>query len=261
MVELNVPLAARTERSTSAEVDLTFELTSLDTATRAICALSALVWILSVVLAVTAPSDRSMSAEIALIWFAASPDVAVSERCASRALPRIEAAVSAASDLTWLAASDDAATSVLCAARAGDHRTGGRGAGRREGPFDVGGQRFDLGGGLSGGRRQCGLRIAGAGQNRVCGTAADRSEGALDFRRGHLELRADVGGNRQQRLLRGARAGLNGLAGVDHQVCQRAFRILHVGLDPKRQFLGPRHQIIAGLASAALDAARHGFDA
>src|ERR1700682_5846170 len=102
MVELKVPLAARTERSTSAEVVLTFELTSLDTATRAICALSALVWMLSVVLAATAPSDRSMSAEIALIWFAASPDVAVSDRCASRALPRIEAAVSAASDLTWL---------------------------------------------------------------------------------------------------------------------------------------------------------------
>src|SRR3981081_3625283 len=118
MVELKVPLAARTERSTSAEVDLTFELTSLDTATRAICALSALVWILSVVLAVTAPSDRSMSAEIVLIWFAASPDVAVSERCASRALPRIEAAGSAGGALTGLAASDAAATTGLWASRA-----------------------------------------------------------------------------------------------------------------------------------------------
>ena len=74
---------------------VTCELTSLDAATRAVCALSALVWILSVVLVVTTPSDRSMSAEIALIWVAASPDVAVSERCASRALLRIEAAVSA----------------------------------------------------------------------------------------------------------------------------------------------------------------------
>ena len=58
-------------------------------------------------------------------------DVAASEVCASRALLRIEAAVSAptevsvrstsvASDLTWLAASDDALTSVFCASRAQD---------------------------------------------------------------------------------------------------------------------------------------------
>ena len=76
MVEPKSPLAARTERSISAEVDLTLELTSFDAATSALCALSALVWILSVVLAVTALSDRSMSAEIALIWLAASADVA-----------------------------------------------------------------------------------------------------------------------------------------------------------------------------------------
>ena len=42
-----------------------------------------------------ATSERSISAEIALIWLAASADVAVSELCASRALLRIEAAVSA----------------------------------------------------------------------------------------------------------------------------------------------------------------------
>ena len=107
---------------------------------------------------------------------------------------------------------------------------------------------------------QGGLRIAGAGQDRVRGTGADRGEGALDFRRGQLQLRADIGGNRQQRLLRGARAGLNGLAGVDHEVGQRAFRILDVGPDPERQFLGARHQAVAGLPSAALDAAGHGFD-
>src|ERR1700738_5000893 len=92
MVVPNEPLAGRTARSTSAEVDLTFELTSFDAATRAFCALSALLWILSVVLAVTALSDRSMSVEIALIWLAASADVAASELCASRALLRIEAA-------------------------------------------------------------------------------------------------------------------------------------------------------------------------
>ena len=47
------------------------------------------------VFAVTVPSDRSISAEIDLIWLAASAEVAVSEFCASRALLRIEAAVSA----------------------------------------------------------------------------------------------------------------------------------------------------------------------
>src|ERR1700704_767831 len=92
MVEPNEPLAASTERSISAEVVLTFELTSFDAATRALCALSALVWILSVVLAVTAVSERSISAEIALIWLAASAEVAASELCASRALHRMEGA-------------------------------------------------------------------------------------------------------------------------------------------------------------------------
>ena len=87
-------LAASTERSMSAEVVLTLELTSLDAATSALWAFCADVWMLSVVLAVTAASDRSISAEIALIWLAASAEIAVSELCASRALLRIEAAVS-----------------------------------------------------------------------------------------------------------------------------------------------------------------------
>ena len=73
MVDPNAPLAARTERSISAEVDLTLELTSFEAATSAFCALSALVWILSVVLAVTVQSERSISVEIALIWLAARP--------------------------------------------------------------------------------------------------------------------------------------------------------------------------------------------
>ena len=93
MVEPNAPLAARIDRSTSAEVDLTLELASLDAVTSALCAASALVWILSVVLAVTALSDRSISLEIVLIWLAESAEVACSEACASRALFRIEAAV------------------------------------------------------------------------------------------------------------------------------------------------------------------------
>ena len=95
IVEPNALLAASTERSTSAEVDLTLELTSLEAATSALWALCAEVWMLSVVLAVTAASERSISAEIALIWLAASAEVAASDPCASRALLRIEAAVSA----------------------------------------------------------------------------------------------------------------------------------------------------------------------
>jgi hypothetical protein len=63
----------------SADVVLTLVETSLDAATSEVCALRALVWILSVVLAVTALSARSMSVAIALIWFAASLDVEVSE--------------------------------------------------------------------------------------------------------------------------------------------------------------------------------------
>src|ERR1700729_1768078 len=91
MVELKVPLAARTERSMSVEVDLTLELTSFDAATRAFCAVTALVAILSVVLAVTVESERSISVEIALIWLAASAEVAASECWASPALLRIGA--------------------------------------------------------------------------------------------------------------------------------------------------------------------------
>jgi len=71
IVEPNVLLAASTVRSTSAEVVLTFELTSLEAATSALWAFCAVVWILSVVFAVTAASDFSMSAETALIWIAA----------------------------------------------------------------------------------------------------------------------------------------------------------------------------------------------
>ena len=55
-------LAASTERSISADVDLTLALTSFDAATSEFCALCALDWILSVVLAVTVESERSMSA-------------------------------------------------------------------------------------------------------------------------------------------------------------------------------------------------------
>jgi len=66
----------------------------------------------------------SAIAAVSPVIEAASADVAANELCASRALLRIEVAVSAptavrvrstsiASDLTWLAASDDAATSVL----------------------------------------------------------------------------------------------------------------------------------------------------
>ena len=73
MVEPNAPEAASTERSTSAEVDLTLDDTSLEAATSALCAFRALVWMLSVVLAVTADSDRSMSVEIVRIGLPPPP--------------------------------------------------------------------------------------------------------------------------------------------------------------------------------------------
>src|SRR5260221_12112025 len=95
MVEPKAWLAASTERSTSADVDLTLELTSFDAATRALCALSALVWMVSVVLAVTAESERSISEEIALIWLAAAARGAGSGLFASRALVGVGAAGSA----------------------------------------------------------------------------------------------------------------------------------------------------------------------
>ena len=69
--------------------------TSLEAAISEFCALIVLFWMLSVLLAVAATSERSMSEEIARIWLAASAEVVVSEPCASRALLRMEAAVSA----------------------------------------------------------------------------------------------------------------------------------------------------------------------
>ena len=114
-----------------------------------------------------------MSAAIALIWLAASEEVADSELCASRAVPRMEAAVSAptavnvrstsiASDLTWLAASVDAVISVFCASRAPVVIDFGGGvAGHRQRTLDVGGQRLDLAG--------C---IGGRGHQRALGLAA-----------------------------------------------------------------------------------------
>jgi len=95
ITEPNEELAVRTERSTSAEVDLIRELTSLEVAISTFCEFSVLVWMLSALLAAAALSARSISEEIVLIWVAASAEVAVSELCASRALLRMEAAVSA----------------------------------------------------------------------------------------------------------------------------------------------------------------------
>src|SRR5260370_21744595 len=92
MVEPNELLAASTERSTSAEVVLTLELTSFDAATSALCAFSALVWMVSVVLAVSAPKDPSTSAEIALFWLPAAAGVACRQPFSSGLLLRIEAA-------------------------------------------------------------------------------------------------------------------------------------------------------------------------
>ena len=304
-------------RSTSIASDLTWLAASDDAATSVLWASRAPAVIESAVELPAIDSERWTSAASDLTWLVASAEAVTRVVWASRAPAVIDSAVevpaidsdrwtSAASDLTWLAASDEAVTSVVWAsraparidsavalpaavqraldiggqrfdlaggiggggdqrglgfARARDDRPGGCGAGGRERSFDVGRQRLDLGGGVGGGRHQGGLGIAGAGQDRVRRAGADGGEGALDFRRGQLQLGADIGGNRKQRLLRGARAGLNGFAGIDHKVGQRAFRILDVGLDPERQFLGAGHQAFAGLPSAALDAAGHGFDA
>src|ERR1700760_1072355 len=99
MVEPSAPVAAIIERPISVEGDLRFGGISLQALTSALWGLTAEVWILAVVVAVTAPSERSISAEIARIWVAASPDVANSDPCASRALLRIEAAGSAPTGL------------------------------------------------------------------------------------------------------------------------------------------------------------------
>ncbi len=72
-------LAASTERSTSAELDLTRELASLEALISAFWALSALVWMSLVALVVAVLSARSISVEIVRIWLAASADVEVSE--------------------------------------------------------------------------------------------------------------------------------------------------------------------------------------
>src|SRR3954454_20051258 len=128
MVEPKLAVAAKTVRSTSDDVVLILALTSLEAATSAVCALSALDWILSVVVAVAAPSDRSISAEIDLICAAASAEVAAKESCACCALFRMDVAVSAptavsvrstspASDLTWLGGVGGGANNVARGAR------------------------------------------------------------------------------------------------------------------------------------------------
>ena len=156
MVEPKLLLAASTERSMSAEVDLTLELTSFEAATSALCALCALVWMLSVVLAVTAPSERSMSAEIALIWLAASAEVAVNEVCASRALPRIEG--------------------------------GGVGADRRQRALHIDRQRLDVVGRIRRRGDQRALGFAGAGGDRLGGGVAGHRQRTLDVGRQRLDL-------------------------------------------------------------------------
>ena len=112
---------------------MTLELTSFEAATSAFCALSALVWMLSVVFAVTVLSERSMSVEIALIWLAASADVAVQR--------------------------------TLRLARAAQDRGRGVRADRCQCPFDVARQRLDVIGGIGGGGYQCVLGLAGPGDD------------------------------------------------------------------------------------------------
>ena len=173
-----------------------------------------------------------------------------------------ERSTSAASDLTWLAASAEAVTSVVCASRAPATIELAVAEPAAESVRSTSADSDLI---WSAASVEADTRVDCASRALVriefCRAGADSGEGALDFCRGQLELRADIGRNRQQRLLRGARAGLNGLAGIDHEVGQRAFRVLDMGPDPGRQFLGAGHQALAGLPAAALDAACHGFDA
>src|SRR6185503_16102489 len=99
------------------------------------------------------------------------------------------------------------------------------------------------------------------GQDRVGSAGPDRRQGTFDLRGSQLQLRADIRGDVQQRLLRRAGTGLDSLAGIDHEVGERALGVLDVRLDAGRQQLGTRHQGVAGLAAAALDAPGYGFDA
>ncbi len=260
-------------RSTSIASVLTWLAASAEAVTRVACASRAPDVIDSAVEVPAIDSERCTSAVSVLTWLAASAEAVTSVLCASRAPATIDSAVevpaidserwmSAASVLTWLAASEEAVTSVVWTSRAPLRTEAAVALPAAESVRSTSADSDLIWLAASVERRHQGrLRIAGAGQDRIRRTRTDRGERALDFRRGQLELGADVGRNRQQCLLRGAGAGLNGFAGVDDEVGERALRVLDMGADAGRQFLGARHQAVAGLPSAALDAARHGFDA
>src|ERR1700760_4712199 len=89
MVEPNEPLAAIIERSISVDADLIFEVISFEALTNALRALTAEVAMLSVVVAVTAPSGRWISPEFAGFGARVAPEVAASNPWASRGLLRI----------------------------------------------------------------------------------------------------------------------------------------------------------------------------
>ena len=86
-----------------------------------------------------------------VVWASRAPAVSASAVDA----PTVDSdrSISAAIDLTWLAASDEALTSVVWASRApAVIELGGRSTGDRQRPFDIGGQRLDVVGGLRRGR-------------------------------------------------------------------------------------------------------------
>ena len=113
----------------SAASDLTLLAASAEEVIRVFWASRAPEVIASAVAVPAIDSERCTSAASDLTWLAASVEAATSVLCASRApavtasaveVPAIdsERSTSAASDLTWLAASADAVTSVVCASRA-----------------------------------------------------------------------------------------------------------------------------------------------
>ncbi len=160
----------------SAEVDLTFELTSFDAATSALCALRALVWILSVVLAVT-----------------------VAERALDIGRDRLDLAGGVGRGRRQRA---------LRLARAVQDRSGGVRADRRQGAFDIDRQRLDVIGGFRGSGRPawlCASRAPAVIDSAVAVPA--HRQRTLHVGGQRLDLVGGIRGGGHQRGLGLARAG------------------------------------------------------
>ena len=195
-----------------------------------------------------------------MFWASRAPAVIAS----AVAVPAIDSErwTSAESDLTWLAASVDALTSVIWASRAPDRIDAAVALPAADSVRSTSAASALIWlAASSDADHQGRLRLAGAGQDRIGGTGADGGERALDFGRGQLELRADVGGDVSSACC-AARAPVWMVSVVltTRLVSERSASST-CDLMPERQHLGARHQVVAGLAAAALDAAGDGLDA